>query len=192
MKAVGHKAIISLLRLGTPFPKNTRFLSEFSCLCRVKGFTSLWGQCQGKELPAGPNALVMFFQNHYRLPGYESCSRLDFSISANRHVQADWPLALFFQALFSGPVISKAILSRNISWMVLENTHIIFLGSPPEVGASCIAGNVEYSNPLETGQRDWPPIALHRNEGNTTLSPAGERPFCQSTCSVNRKQPAPS
>lgn len=70
-------------------------------------------------------------------------------------------------ALLSEAVTSKVTLSRNISCMVLENTHIILLGSPPEVGASCIAGNVEHSNPLQTGQRDWPPIALHRNEGNT-------------------------
>lgn len=105
-------------------------------------------------------------------------------------VHADRPLALFFQVLLSGAMTSKATVSRNISWIALEITHIIFLGSPPEVGASCIAGNVEYSNSLEAGQRDRPPIALHRKEGDVTLSTAGESPSCQSTCSKNRKQPA--
>lgn len=85
---------------------------------------------------------------------------------------------------------SKAKVTENISWIALENTHIVFLGSPPEVGASCVAGNVEYSNSLETGQRDWPPIALYRKEGNITLSTAGESPSCQSTSSKNKNQPA--
>lgn len=60
MKAVGHTAIIVLLRVGTPFPKNTMFLSESSCLCHHRAlllFTSLWGQGQPKELPTDPNAL---------------------------------------------------------------------------------------------------------------------------------------
>lgn len=192
MKAVRHKAIIFLLKAGTPFPKNTMFLSGSSCLCHQGAlllFTSLWGQGQPKELPAGLNVLVMFFLNHYCLcmkaaQSWISVSQPHPKESACR--QAPCPL------LFSKAMTSKATISRNISCMVLENTHIIFLGSPPEVGASCIAGNVEHSNPLETGQRDRSPIALHRNEGNTTLSPAGERPSCQSTCSVNRKQPAPS
>lgn len=39
-------------------------------------------------------------------------------------------------------------------------TYIIFLGAAPEVGASGIAGNVEDSNSLETGERDGPPVTL--------------------------------
>lgn len=46
------------------------------------------------------------------------------------------------------------------------STYIIFLGAPPEVGPSGIAGNVEDSNPLEAREWDGSPITLHsRNAG---------------------------
>lgn len=50
-----------------------------------------------------------------------------------------------------------------------RNTHIIFFGASPEVSAPSIAGNVEYSDSLKTGQRDWTPITLHRTEDNVTF-----------------------
>lgn len=40
------------------------------------------------------------------------------------------------------------------------HTYIIFLGAPPEVGPSSIAGNVEDSNSLETGEWDGSPVTL--------------------------------
>lgn len=38
--------------------------------------------------------------------------------------------------------------------------HIIFFGPAPEIGSSCIAGDVEHCDALEAGQRDGPTITL--------------------------------
>lgn len=124
MKAVGHKAIIFLLKVGTPFPKNTMFLSGSSCLCRQGAlllFTSLWGQGQPKELPAGLNVLVMFFLNHYCLrmkvaQGWISVSQPHPKESACR--QAPCPL------LFSEAVTSKATISmKHFLYGLREYSH---------------------------------------------------------------------
>lgn len=46
-----------------------------------------------------------------------------------------------------------------------QNTHIVLLGASPEVNAACVAGDVEHSQALQTGQRHGNAIALQTEEG---------------------------
>lgn len=48
---------------------------------------------------------------------------------------------------------------------MVQNTHIVLLGASPEVDAACVAGDVEHSQALQTGQRHGNAIALQTEEG---------------------------
>lgn len=43
------------------------------------------------------------------------------------------------------------------------SSHIVLFGSSPEVGSSCVTGDVQHSDALQTGQRDRPPVTLTTN-----------------------------
>lgn len=45
-------------------------------------------------------------------------------------------------------------------------THVVLLGAAPEVGAACVAGNVQHSDSLQAGQGDVLAVALA--EGKTS------------------------
>lgn len=44
--------------------------------------------------------------------------------------------------------------------MPRKSTHVILFGASPEVGAACVAGNVEHSDALQAGEGDVLAIAL--------------------------------
>lgn len=46
----------------------------------------------------------------------------------------------------------------------LDNTHIVLFGASPEVDTTCIAGDVEDSQALQTRQRHGNPVTLWTEE----------------------------
>lgn len=45
---------------------------------------------------------------------------------------------------------------------IITDTYIVLFSPAPEVGSSCVAGDVKHSNSLETGKRDVLSITLQK------------------------------
>lgn len=60
------------------------------------------------------------------------------------------------------------------------STHVVLLGAAPEVGAACVAGNVQDSDSLQAGQGDVLAVALAEGKTSKGCEPLlrHPRPAC--------------